>query len=253
MLSSSFGPFGRSKLLFNDTILVITRDAQQILNQSMSSTLESSNYYFDDYLRRVFVKYNEQSCDGQCAFSMLLKNFICFLDSRDNKHRLDVLNALEILMALLHLSEVQISNHLLTEGIWTNESNPKKWMRSIFMNLLTPALNSTIASNLSAHLIEWIFSDYSGLENNIKHILSNCINYSSNLSYFLIISSTNVRDQSTDAYIFRDQEMLISGQCQCISALATPRNRSFLCLRSLIGLDEGESTIKPASPGFSAD
>ena len=107
-VASSYGPFGRSVLLYNETVLLHTRDSQQILTQMQSSTTFlrtpsivkvlpmvsssiSSISSYEAYLLKVLFKYNSQSSDGLGTLSMQFQCLLSQLSSNSSKHSLELL------------------------------------------------------------------------------------------------------------------------------------------------------------------
>ena len=169
MLASSFGPFGRSILLYNETILLLTRDAQQILNQQipnksplqptatvtatvppLQSSSESSLSY-DAYLFKVLLKYNTQSSDGLCTLSMLLQCFLSLVSSTTGSHihSLELLHAMELIMAVMHSNETEITKLMIVTEVWMVENDIRKFLSNMFRVILAPALNISTANKIS--------------------------------------------------------------------------------------------------------
>lgn len=160
--SSSFGPFGRSILLYNETTLLLTRDSQQILsvtqqeksltNSSAAVTLTSSSassLSYDAYLFKVVVNYNSQSSDGLGTLSMLLQCFLSLVSSASHRHSLELLHVLELIMEVLHSYETEITKLMMDAEIWIVESDIRKCLGNIFRVVLAPALNTAVAIKIS--------------------------------------------------------------------------------------------------------
>lgn len=177
-VASSYGPFGRSVLLYNETVLLHTRDSQQILTQMQSSTTFlrtpsivkvlpmvsssiSSISSYEAYLLKVLFKYNSQSSDGLGTLSMQFQCLLSQLSSTSSKHSLELLHALEIIMEVMHSFETESTKLMVDSEIWIVESEIRKFLSNIFRVVLAPALNAVVAIKITGYL----HSSLSGMYN----------------------------------------------------------------------------------------
>lgn len=163
---SSFGPFGRSILLYNETTLLLTRDAQQIFSVTQQEKSRSTNsaikpplgsesassLSYDAYLFKVLVNYNSQSSDGLGTLSMLLQCFLSLVSTASHRHSLELLRALELIMEIMHSYETEITKLMMDAEIWIVETDIRKYLDNIFRVVLAPALNAAVAIKMSGLL-----------------------------------------------------------------------------------------------------
>lgn len=265
MDNSSFGPLGKCKLLCNEVSIVITRDGQQLLEQTFKKWKESNEKttLFPFYVNTVLQKYGEHFGDGVHTIFILYHSMKSSISKFNGSRRMEAIEVFNNILAALHNYETLIVQYMVSCGVWHRYSDIRSWCLDIFHCVLLPAANSGLASKVSAVLMEWIFPTLElGHEiSNLKNVLENCIKYRTDLSLFLFSSSTaaaDVRSQHQSKSfidVLDPDEVLISGHCLDLSAL-TPYDhlhcqRHFICIQSLFATStEGDFiTLNLSSAG----
>jgi hypothetical protein len=150
-VSSSYGPFGRSKILLAHAgVVLVTKDCNQLL-QYTSNTDSLSKL-----LLSIVKKHTDVYGDGGMTLALLMSSCISTFDSvlskQENhvmRYRLKTLHSVETILSLLHKNKDRIQHHLVDSGLWVMSDINMKSMCLVCNHILHPTSNSQVAHNIS--------------------------------------------------------------------------------------------------------
>jgi TCP-1/cpn60 chaperonin family len=167
---SSFGPFGRSKVIQNihGGSLIVTKDGQQILESYLSDPQAS------DPLQRTLINMccsiSKEYGDGSTSALVMVSNIIREMSRSSSKYsnagtdRILLLKAIESIHSIIEIYRHQIRNTMIASSIWQLSAESKNkgenevndtanFLRGFWGTILQPATNSATASNIGDILV----------------------------------------------------------------------------------------------------
>ena len=87
---------------------------------------------------------------------MVLQSFLSQLSSTSRRHGLELLHAVEVMLAFMHAYENEITRFMIDASVWVVEYDVRNCLRSIFKVVLAPAFNAAIAHRLSGTCLRLI-------------------------------------------------------------------------------------------------
>jgi len=150
-LTSSLGPHGRTKAVVGGSAMIITKDAQQLLQIPASNALDKT-------LCSFCTMVSERCGDGSLRTFLLLQDMLQRL--HDVEERIHWLHALEILARCIQSQKSSITKYMLARGTWwtTTPTTMKHDTLSMWSTILLPGSNSAMTSNLLQLLVRMICS-----------------------------------------------------------------------------------------------
>jgi TCP-1/cpn60 chaperonin family len=167
---SSFGPFGRSKVIQNlhGGSLVVTKDGQQILESYLSDPHAS------DPLQRTVINMccsiSKEYGDGSTSGLVMVSNIIREMSRSSSKYsnadtdRILLLKAIETIHSIIDAYRHEIRRMMIAFSIWHLSAESKYkgehevddtavFLRGFWGTILQPATNSATASNIGDILV----------------------------------------------------------------------------------------------------
>jgi chaperonin GroEL (HSP60 family) len=160
VLSSSYGPHGRSKVLKGATgVTIITKDCQQIIEQ-LSDPLDEPSPW-DDFFLKSIKKYSRRHGDGGMTLLILLSALLqqdqqiieAINSSSSILYRSHTLTSISILIETIHSFKELIIDTFIQLSLWKRIAVSAQLIEMISLHLLVPASNPAIASNLTHILV----------------------------------------------------------------------------------------------------
>lgn len=168
---SSFGPFGRSKVIQNlhGGSLIVTKDGQQILESYLSDPKA------DDSLQRTVINMccsiSKEYGDGSTSALVMVSNIIREMGRSSSKYsiaqtdRILLVTAIETIHSVIEKYRHQIRQVMIESSIWqlsaecTNKGGNKIGDTALFLRgfwgaILQPATNSATASYIGDILVQ---------------------------------------------------------------------------------------------------
>ena len=186
-LLSSFGPFGRSKLIKKELSgeILISRDGQQIL-EYCTHTSSSSSSAFLSVMRAACIDFGNRHGDGSSSaillLEFLLNHIICRYPNlmrvssssqyssskysigssnsfgsygKDYQKRIQFLQSFNVVKKILQSNAQLIKTEFINCKVFQEISDHKLFARGIWTNLLVPATNPTTATRIISLLLKW--------------------------------------------------------------------------------------------------
>jgi chaperonin GroEL (HSP60 family) len=167
---SSFGPFGRSKVIQNlhGGSLIVTKDGQQILESYLSDPQASDP--LQTTLINMCCSISKECGDGSTSALVMVSNIIREMSRSSSKYsnagtdRILLLKAIETIHSIIEIYRQQIRKIMIASSIWQlsaesknkgeNEVNDTSdFLRGFWGTILQPATNSATASNIGDILV----------------------------------------------------------------------------------------------------
>ena len=168
---SSFGPFGRSKVIQNlhGGSLIVTKDGQQILESYLSDPRAN------DPLQRAVINMccsiSKEYGDGSTSALVMVSNIIREMNRSSSKYsnartdRILLIKAIETIYSIVEMYRHEIRQIMIASSIWQlsaesksnrdNEINDTSaFLRGFWGTILQPATNSAMASNIGDILVQ---------------------------------------------------------------------------------------------------
>jgi TCP-1/cpn60 chaperonin family len=155
-ISSSFGPFGSSKIVTDGSSkIIVTRDGRQILEH-----LELPNDVFSKLIIRVCERFADTFGDG-CSTLLLISEHIVHsvhimypdLQVQHYSQRVKLLRALNVLISCFQSSHLDIQSHLISCGACTVVSSFKVLASGVWKNVLAPAISQDATDTLISLMV----------------------------------------------------------------------------------------------------
>ena len=292
-LLTSFGPFGRSKLIKKERSgeIIISRDGQQILqycspaplSTSASTSSPSHPSAFLLVIRRACIDFGKLHGDGSSSCIFLLEYLLTHIISshpdlmpampspsheptRGNsidyygkgyQKRISLIQSFNHVTKVLQLSTSHIKSRFINQNILKKVEDYKQLAIGIWTNLLVPATNPTIATNLILLMLQW-FDEKSGSTtavaaaiNSIHHFQQICKFLLEHIDTYVI----NTRIGSFyDSHILGECEYMLEGRLHEHSSLLLSASKSkrphleysdkfrFVCIKN-ISAEQNVATI----------
>ena len=155
-LWTSLGPHGRTKAVVGGSAMIITKDAQQLLQQ-----IPATNP-LDKIFCSLCTLVSDRCGDGSLRTLLLLQDMLQRL--HDIEQRIHWLNALEIIARTIQYHKENVTNYMLARGTWWTTTTTSMSMNhnplSRWSTVLLPGSNSAITSNLLQLLVSFLCSEY---------------------------------------------------------------------------------------------
>lgn len=150
-IRTSLGPHGRTKAVMGGSAMIITKDAQQLLQIPATHALDKT-------LCSLCTMVSERCGDGSLRTFLLLQDMLQRL--HDMEERVHWLHALEIIARCIQSQKLSITKYMLARGTWwtTTPTTMKHDPLSMWSTMLLPGSNSAMTSNLLQLLVRMICS-----------------------------------------------------------------------------------------------
>ena len=168
---SSFGPFGRSKVIQNlhGGSLIVTKDGQQILESYLSDPRAN------DPLQRAVINMccsiSKEYGDGSTSALVMVSNIIREMNRSSSKYsnartdRILLIKAIETIYSIVETYRHEIRQIMIASSIWQLSAESKSnrdneingtavFLRGFWGTILQPATNSAMASNIGDILVQ---------------------------------------------------------------------------------------------------
>jgi TCP-1/cpn60 chaperonin family len=168
---SSFGPFGRSKVIQNlhGGSLIVTKDGQQILESYLSDPRAN------DPLQRAVINMccsiSKEYGDGSTSALVMVSNIIREMNRSSSKYsnartdRILLIKAIETIYSIVEKYRHEIREIMIASSIWQLSAESKSnrdneindtavFLRGFWGTILQPATNSAMASNIGDILVQ---------------------------------------------------------------------------------------------------
>ena len=147
-LWSSLGPHGRTKAVVGGSAMIITKDAQQLLQ------IPPSTNALDKTLFSLCTIVSDRCGDGSLRTLLLMQDMLQRLQDNNEQQRIQWLNALEIIARMIQYQKETITNYMMVRGTWwtSTATSMKHDPLSMWSTILLPGTNSAMTSNL-LHLL----------------------------------------------------------------------------------------------------
>ena len=258
MAETSFGPYGRTKLLRGESgAVVVTRDCSQILAHQFKSTefkpeTLSQHGPLSYLVEKACQSHAEQFGDGTMSLYLLMTSILNHFFSNGSLaagcQRVDMLLAVNKVIFAFNCCMESICEDLTKASIMQKiNDKPLDVIRGLILNMLVPASNSSIGQNLANIVTSWYKGSAITLESKqiIQEILKNFD------TYFVTSSLGNL----SDSYVVPRNQVVIEGNCPDDNFLSPQRLQnkscSFICIGQFISDDSVGNTTLVLSGGYS--
>jgi chaperonin GroEL (HSP60 family) len=157
MYESSFGPVGRTKLIFDQVNKsIITKDLH-LINQKFSKNESNVNYAYNLAKRTVInhcTFHGDATTSSRILITNILNNLTKYSSTNINNISLMV-KAIEVFQSIFQTHATSIQNMFCERNIWFEVPNLIEWVKSTILNILYPATNCVLAEFLQSLLVKY--------------------------------------------------------------------------------------------------